>query len=60
MHSEHHWLDKIFLKDLIFDDFKAKSWSDALDEEDLFRAQASYEIEKLMVAELDRWFTGGE
>lgn len=29
MHSEHHWLDEIFLKDLMFDDFKAKSWSDA-------------------------------
>lgn len=44
--SEFHYLDKIFLKDLMFDDFKAKSWSDAKDEEDLMRAKESIECDE--------------
>ena len=39
-------LDEIFLKDSMFDNFKAKSWSDALDKRDLVRAKESTEIEE--------------
>ena len=50
MHSENHYLDEIFLRDLMFDDFKAKSWSDAKDKEDLDRAKESAEIENANTA----------
>ena len=45
MHSENHYLDEMFLKNLMFDDFKAKSWSDAKDQDDLERAKESAKIE---------------
>ena len=51
MNSEHHWRDRIFLKDLMFDNFKAESWSTTKDENDLERAEESFEIERLEVAE---------
>jgi len=45
MSSEHNFLDEIFLKDLMFDDFKAKSWSDEKDKIDEEKAKESTAME---------------
>lgn len=44
--SEHHYLCDMFLEETMFNDFKAKSWSDDKDTDDLQKAVDEYWAEE--------------